>query len=205
MKIGIDFDGTLVTCRDKQIACLRDGLPHMHAKVNWPLVWRRKRNGHNNDRALAPYKLDEGTKLQLKTFWDSNIEAEHYQGYDKLFPGVLRTLQALRARHQLYLISARKHPEGLYRQLGRLGVSELFANVKVVSPQDAVQAKAKEFSDLGINCYIGDTESDFSASLAAQIPCYIVNTGQRSASFLKQSGVREIFEKLSAVEKVLNA
>jgi phosphoglycolate phosphatase-like HAD superfamily hydrolase len=56
-------------------------------------------------------------------------------------------------------------------------------------------------------CYVGDTESDLAASIAAQLPIYLVSSGQRSREFLDQraaqKGTRPSFENFAeALNKV---
>ncbi|PJG45159.1 hypothetical protein CAF53_25490 (plasmid) [Sphingobium sp. LB126] len=205
MIVGIDFDGTIVSCRDKQIACLRDGVGALRSNINWSAVWRRKRNGLNNPSALSTYKFNESEISQINDYWRRNIESRAYARYDKLLPNVRSVLESIRINNKIFLISARKNSHILHWQLKELSLLQHFSDVVVVEPARASEAKAQAFVRLGLDCYVGDTETDFAASLAAGIPGYIVSTGQRSEGFLKRSGVRNIFGGISAIQKVLNA
>ena len=201
----MDFDGTIVSCRDKQIARLKDGLDTAGQDIDWSAVWRRKRRGLNNDAALAPHRLGTELRDKMKEFWLQNIETEHYIRYDEVLPGVHRALAHLSDRHDLFLISARKNPVLLFQQIDALGLVKHFQKVITVPPENAAQGKAQAFAELALDGYIGDTEADFSAASTSGITSYIVGTGQRSASFLIGQGVPHVYGRFSTVQKVLNA
>jgi phosphoglycolate phosphatase-like HAD superfamily hydrolase len=78
----------------------------------------------------------------------------------------------------------------------QLGINDLFAQVHVVQPVQASEQKAVRLKLIAAQCFIGDTESDFHAARAAEVPFYAVTTGQRNESYLRSQGMTQLFSTL---------
>jgi phosphoglycolate phosphatase-like HAD superfamily hydrolase len=117
---------------------------------------------------------------------------------DSVLPGAEEVLRAMRqAGADLWLLTARNREEWVPQQLARLHLLSWFREVKVVAAQEAVTAKAMLLRKISAAAFFGDTESDYNASLAADIKFYAVTSGQRSASFHRRNGVQNPYINLA--------
>ena len=203
--IALDFDGTLVDCKTKQLACLRDGAHRMGVDLDEEKIWELKRCGHSNDSALTQINLDSDVISEIKNYWRAQIETEKYISYDKLHDDVLCTLKSLSLKTKLYIISARKNSCILINQVEQLSISNFFSGIYVVNPENVVDQKANILKQTGSACYFGDTEHDDTAARRVNRPAYVVSNGQRSPEFLAQRNVPLVYPTLSkASEAMLN-
>jgi phosphoglycolate phosphatase-like HAD superfamily hydrolase len=205
MRIGFDLDGTLITCRKKQLECLRTGVGGYAKTILWDDLWLAKRNGRNSADALRLQSVPEPVIASTLSFWIRNIESQAFLSKDKLFSGAVGTLQALKEGNSLFLISARKSEIALRAQISKLGLTSYFEKVEVVPGDHVAEAKADVFTELNLDCYIGDTELDWLAAKASGVTPFILSTGQRSECFLRERSIEPIYARLDLVTEALNA
>jgi phosphoglycolate phosphatase-like HAD superfamily hydrolase len=125
------------------------------------------------------------------------IEEPFWLGIDRVFPGVIEVLGAMKSCGAwLHLLTARSRPEWLFSQLRSLGLTEFVDKVTVVSPREAVEAKAAYLRESKPIAFFGDTETDFKSAGAACVPFFAVTTGQRSRQFLNGKEVPQVFDSL---------
>ena len=74
----------------------------------------------------------------------------------------------------------------------------VFDGVTAVPPAHAVSAKATALRRLSPAGFFGDSESDAQAAKSAAVPFFAVSTGQRTADFLADAGIRDVFDSLAA-------
>ena len=115
--IAIDFDGTLVNCQVKQIACLCDAAMLIGISFDADLVWEAKRNGENNILALTRAGLDTAAIDKIQEFWHAAIETEFYLRYDQFHNDALAVIESLSHNADLFLVSARSYSKLLLRQI----------------------------------------------------------------------------------------
>ncbi|KIQ01112.1 hypothetical protein RU07_16150 [Agrobacterium tumefaciens] len=203
MNIGVDLDGTLISCAEKQMYCLRDALKNRESAIDWEAVWNSKRDGANNVIALRANGATEDDVLTAKAYWAAHIETEAYQKYDQVTAGAAEALQKLRLLGPIHLISARRNQENFLKQIMNLGIFSWFDSVQSVNEADVAEGKSAVFRKLQIGLYIGDTEVDWDAVSAINSTGYILSTGQRSYEFLNAYGVKPIYTSLEqVVEKI---
>lgn len=199
MNIALDLDGTLITCQQRQMAVLRAALQANGASADLCQLWHLKREGAATEQALAQLGLQHPVARRVAQDWQRVVEDPFWLQFDTVQDSVMNTLGEMRAAGaELCLITARGRRQWLPQQLGRLGLSVLLDQVIVVSPHDASTGKAAVLRQVSAVAYFGDTESDWRASVAAEVPFYAVATGQRSAAFLERAGVPVIHDDLAA-------
>ncbi|GGD69272.1 HAD family hydrolase [Caballeronia grimmiae] len=202
--IGFDLDGTLITCRAKQLSALREALQVCAVEYDSDdALWQLKRDGATTIDALVATGLDEARARAVSQAWVERVETWPHMQRDELFASVVPLLERLKPKSRMLLLSARREPELFHRQVADLGIARFFDFVEVVkSGKEAAQRKALRLRAHGAMCYVGDTESDMDAAEQAGVPIFVVSTGQRSRSFLERAAARRqaampIFEELA--------
>jgi phosphoglycolate phosphatase-like HAD superfamily hydrolase len=202
MNLALDLDGTLITCEPRQSAVLQAALVRCGARVDLNHVWELKRDGFSTENALV--KLGLRPKLALRTAmdWRRMIEEPLWLGMDSVLPSVLDVLCKMHeAGASLWLLTARSRREWVKSQLARLGLIRKLDGVVVVPTHESAITKTKVLRELEAAAFFGDTESDWCASIAADVPFYAVSTGQRSSKFLARVGVQPVHADLAAALK----
>lgn len=199
MRIGLDFDGTLVTCDAKQKICMRDACSTHDIEIDIDRYWSMKREGFNNIKALERLGVEVELAQLVNGFWMQHIETLEYLRADKLFPGTLSFLDRLSQYAELWLISARKNPSLLIEQVIKLGLSNWFSDVLVVTSTPGSLKKEDYFRNCRLDLYIGDSELDSNAANKAGIDCLLVSTGQRSGDFLTKNTHHQVYEDLESL------
>ncbi|MGG2043159.1 HAD family hydrolase [Burkholderia gladioli] len=207
--VALDFDGTLVDCKAKQIYALRCALDRH--KVSFDAVeafWNAKRSGAPTIAALQQHGLTPADAAAVSVTWIDLVETPRACEQDKLFPGVLDALDDLAPHARLMVLSARRDPKILENQLRELGLAAYLSAWETVSPgKGAAAAKAARLGTLGARFFVGDTESDLAASSAAKVPFYLLSTGQRNADFFRTredfSNFHPIYDSFRDVVKEL--
>lgn len=203
MIVGLDFDGTLVDCRAKQLACLTDAAKEAGVSFDAEELWRAKRAGDNNRAALGRQGVAQGHIDVIEVYWREFVESDRYAAEDQLFPGVREALFKERSGFEFIIISGRKNSALLLRQIEALGLSSLLSDVIVVCHKDVQEQKQMALTRSGAQYYIGDTETDFFASISAGATPLIVDTGQRSRDYLEMHGISPIFGRFSTAAEAV--
>ncbi len=206
--IALDFDGTLVSCKQKQIYALHSALKlNSITYTSFVKFWQLKRNGYSTMQALVKTGIGYEDSIKISRSWIHIVETEEACRNDFIFPGVIDSLTDLCSSADLMLLSARRNASILESQLLSMGIIDKFVTWETVLPTNGVsEAKALVLRYKGACCYVGDTESDFSASLLASIPFYAVSSGQRNRSFLQKkfdTSGNPIFSKFKHVTNKL--
>lgn len=199
MNIAFDFDGTLVTAKERQTLLLR-AVTKVHG-INFDVdrLWQMKQSGASNLIALRELDVDEMLASKIDTVWRCQIESSYWLSLDRLFDDVFSCLQDLkRSGANLHLITARKSKHLLNQQLIRLRLVDFFSTITCVSPFDAVNEKERVLNEVHPIYFIGDSETDFNASVLANVEFLGVSTGQRSKEYLANLGVGNIADSLSS-------
>lgn len=199
MNLALDLDGTLITCEPRQSAVLQAALASLGLRADLSQAWELKRNGASTAQALVQLGFDTALAGRVSEVWQRAIEEPVWLGLDSA-PGyvseVLHNMRAAGAR--LWLITARSRREWVPQQLARLGLSESLQHVTVVQAQGAATSKSAVLHKISPVAFFGDTESDWHASMAANVPFFAVATGQRSSTFLEGIGIGVVHRDLAA-------
>jgi phosphoglycolate phosphatase-like HAD superfamily hydrolase len=197
MKWALDFDGTLVTCREKQMACLLHLLNRFECKANLGIVWNLKRAGATTQEALEKNGIEYSMAEKISRIWQINIEEPFWSIFDRPILGVQNALQKLTDMYSKpLLVTARNRAEWVKPKLQALGMIEMFDHICVVPTKEASRWKAEFLFEQHVDIYIGDSESDLKAAQDAEIEFIAVSTGQRSEEFLASCGAIRILRNL---------
>lgn len=200
MNIGIDLDGTLISCKNKHVALLGAISKSYGIKVDLEYFWLLKRNGLNTYQSLITQGVESSLVEKINRDWCFFIENIEWLFFDSLLPGVNEFLiNAKNNGIKLHLVSARNSPINAYFQLRQLNIEQFFETITFVS---SIRKESKQdvFIERKIEIYVGDTEYDFNESLNANIQCYLVSSGMRSKEYLNKysfnvfDNVMNIFE-----------
>ena len=138
----------------------------------------------------------------------AQIEAPGNLRLDRLFPGVRKTLAALRRRgDRLFLVSLRRSSGGLLRQVHDLGIAPAFERVCSgrTEAEDHLQ-KASLIRRLGCDppaAVVGDTEADILAARALGLTAVGVSSGLRNRGHLASAGADVLVARIGQVPKAL--
>jgi phosphoglycolate phosphatase-like HAD superfamily hydrolase len=185
--LAFDLDGTLLACRERQVAVAH----HVAGPIDEDLFWTAKRAGACTAAALTAVGVADGPAVAAE--WVAQIEDERWLALDQPTPSAAAALRlAAAAGRSPFVLTARRDRDGVLRQLERTGLAELVAGVEVVDPSRAAERKAAVLRELAATGLVGDTESDARAAKLAGVPFAGVGTGQRSRSFLRASGIEPV-------------
>lgn len=198
-RVIVDLDGTLLDTRRRHHAVYCEAAGVLgQAPLPLPDLWRAKRRGVGWDRLLGGAdKL--GAFLEV---WKRRIEAPDMLALDRLQPGALRALRRLRGRGlRTVLLTARRDPGALERQLRDLGVRDSLSEVVAVGSGPKSPPPGSP-----ILRWIGDTEADIEGARAAGVPVTAVTNGIRTPGLLARSQPDDIAPSFSAaVTRMLSA
>lgn len=202
--IVFDLDGTLITCENKQKYALfsilkRYGLRSQDYINVW---WKLKRNGYNTENALLEIGISSAQLISQE--WTRIIEDFTWCSLDQPFEDSLSTLEFLKKskRFRIILLTARKSKLQPFQAIQRFGFINLIDEIIVVNPIKAIAEKAFILRKYNPLIYIGDTESDYNASIKAKTKFVALNRGQRSHTFLKDYGIPQIENNLKFLHHI---
>ena len=124
--IMLDFDGTLVDCRQRQATVLNHILKKLEDKeLDENYMWQMKRAGNTNIQILKKLKYPEKTIKSLRRLWQIEIEAETWLNLDQCFPWSYDFLEFASQKTTISLLTARQNEVALFRQLEKLQLVNL--------------------------------------------------------------------------------
>ena len=193
-----DLDGTLLSCRERQVAVA----VHVAGPLDEPRFWRDKRAGATTAAALRAQGIpDPDSRAQE---WVAAVEEPGWLRLDRPVEDAAAALAAARAAGMWpAVLTARRHSARVRDQVGTLGLD--VDRVVVVSPREAAAEKALALGELDAAGFVGDTESDLAAAQRAGVPFAAVSTGQRDARFLSRHGAAEVHGSLLDAVRALTA
>lgn len=192
MRIGLDFDGTLISCKERHVAVLAHVARSAAVDLDASSIWGLKREGMSTLDALRAAGIDLAASGTLVQAWTSQIEQLQWLGFDRLICRVDALIAARRRGNTLHLITARRNAGHLGVQLARLGLDACFDTVDIVGTSDVAAAKCDALSRRRCTRFIGDTEADCAAALAAGVRFVGVSSGMRTERFLRGAGADDV-------------
>lgn len=204
--IIFDFDGTLLDSSARHTILLRDiceelGTPLTEAQYRSYLVY--KRDGYSTKKYLTQVcNMPESSAERCAGLWSEKIESWSYLKYDALYSDSQEILKDLSKKFDLYLLSARKNEEFLYRQLQEFELLSFFQKVYCVSPIRAGEQKGEVVEKVkNVACIVGDTEADYAAAVHAGCAFYALDRGFRSEKFWRTLNTPS-YPSLSALPRI---
>lgn len=203
MRIGLDLDGTLISCRERQMTLLGLLAKACRLVLDVPACWALKREGLSNRAALVRLGARAEQAERVASLWEQGIEDFHWLRHDQLLPGVPERLRQWReAGHSLHLISARRNPVSAAMQLLYLGLDD-FASVDFVDPFQA-NGKRQVLERVCPEVYIGDTERDYICARETGVLPLLLCSGLRSRAYLEQTCASCVVDGLAQIELPLH-
>ncbi len=185
-----DLDGPILDVKNryynvyKKFIKAHSGKP-LTIKKYWGL--KRKKISIKDLLQKSSCKSSEDEHIKfLKKF----RESAQFIKLDKLQPGAKKALKDLCKTHNIHLVTMRKNPQVLIKQLESLGLTNFFNDILVKFSQEskwrtkAELIKAKNLdSKQGI--FIGDTETEILAAKELNFKNITITNGIREASIVK--------------------
>lgn len=200
MRIALDLDGTIITCENRQSAVLAAILRSKKIEASVRDVWLLKRQGFTTREALIRNGLPEEVASDIDARWKSVIEEPYWLSMDSLPFQTRSTLEDMVDQgNSLYLLTARSRAEHVGNQLVHLGIRSMFKQIFIVSTRNPHIEKSKILLQIMADCFIGDSESDYSAASIAGVNFFGVTSGQRNEVFLKLKGIENLYPSITNV------
>lgn len=203
MNIGVDLDGTIITCKEKQCALMKSLCKAYGISLDQEQWWYLKRQGLSGMAALTTFGIPQELSRKIATTWENQIESWPWLDFDQLFPdSSLAIHEWAQLGHQLHLISSRNNIKAALQQLARLFPTSPFTTTTFV-PRHSPNTKADYIQLHRVDLYIGDTEQDDQAAHLADVQSYLVSTGMRSPEFLSTNTGGRVIHCLSNLSPFL--
>ena len=187
-----DLDGTIIDVSDKYYNLYKDILDQQgYESLGKKAYWQAKREATPENEIL---KLT-GAEAFYDKYQDkriSLIESKNYLSFDKVHEGVFQVLEYLSMRFNLILVTLRRSPHQLEKQLEQLSLTQFFADVLCSGEQLYPRWKIKYnlikdyLADNNIpgHFMLGDTEADIIAGNELGLKTIAVLNGIRSERLL---------------------
>ena len=168
--------------------------------------WRLKRRGARPAEVLSRSEVAPRRQEEFLERFLERIEAPASLALDRLFPGVERTLAALRRRgDHLVLLSLRRSARAFLDQVEALGIAGAFERVD--SGQVSADGRLAKihlveragFGPAAAAAVVGDTEADVLAARALGLASVGVTTGLRNRSYLVGAGAGAVVDRIGQV------
>lgn len=202
MNIAFDFDGTLLDSRQRHVHCLRRVWPSVDETLvsGWESrFWKLKMAGGSTRAFLEKESIDDA--LRISTSWIQHIEDEDLLRRDVVYPGALACLELLQREHSLYLVTARADIDAACQQISGAGLCPYFDRYgAVASGGGAGQRKTEFLSAIGIECVVGDTESDEEWAKSSSAEFVAVDWGFRDRQFWCERGITPVSSYEALIE-----
>jgi phosphoglycolate phosphatase-like HAD superfamily hydrolase len=186
--------------------------------------WAEKRKRTPLDQFFAGYPDHERLRAVYLERWLAQIEAPDWLAHDTVVPGAPECLKVLREHHRLVLVSLRRDPAALRRQLEWTGLMGFFSMVRsgweaslpaTTDDREAGETlprsggaglKSDWMQELladGDGVLIGDSEIDMEAAQLARIFAIGVSFGIREPDDLRRWGAEAMVDSLGEIPDIL--
>lgn len=189
-RICFDLDGTLLDSRERHRVVMNHVLKEYKCDIDTSDYLQYKADGNNNLSWLEMKGVDKNYAKDINLRWIELIEDNDFLKGDLLYPNTRSILESLSRDNFLLLLTARNNKENADIQIDRLSIRQYFDKIVVVSSskQTAI-LKSKVLSDLRIEDFYGDTESDLDASKLANCNFFVSTRGFRSKKYWESKDV----------------
>lgn len=191
MKVFCDLDGTLIDISTRHYKVYSELVNSFKGNaVDKATYWDLKRKKTKWIELLPMSSLPATLESDFLSAFISKIEDVSYLEIDKPFEGVFESLDLLKQKHQLYLVSLRRNENNLKQELAWLGLQSHFDEVlSGHSENDGYDVKIaliKERLRGEAGAIIGDTEADIVAGKELGLTTIAVTSGIRDEQFLTE-------------------
>jgi phosphoglycolate phosphatase-like HAD superfamily hydrolase len=192
--ITFDLDGTLISCRNRQVALFEVLARKRGIGLELSEFWNLKRHGHSTLSAACYLGFEKNIAVELSKDWIALVETPYWLSLDTVFDDVRKVLWFLRQiGYRITVLTARQNRYWLTVQLNNTGLTQTIDELHIVNPTAAVAMKAQYLQLVKPSLFVGDSESDFRAAQVAGIRFCAVTRGQRDGRFLESHGATELY------------
>lgn len=186
-KLLLDLDGTLIDCKQRlhRLFTTLAG-----SAITFDEYWEIKRQRITQADMLSrmfgmnPVEIDH-----FKKEWLRRVEEPALLAIDTPFPGVLDFLRRAAESHDLYIVTARQHPDLAREQIAALGMAAYVEDIVVTRQlSDKADAVRQRIAVRPSDRMVGDTGEDIRAGKALGVRTAAVLTGVLSAARLEEYG-----------------
>lgn len=202
MNIFFDLDGTLVDSSDRhykvysEIVLSYGGKP-MPKEDYWMMIQSKSEKSLILERSgLKDIKAEE----YLEKFIENIEKAENLSCEKLINQQIFETLENLKRKYRLYLITLRKASKEASNQVKKMRLDSYFDKVIVTeSKKEAIKPYLDSKSVL-----VGDTELDVQTAKDLGMISIAVYSGFRSKQFLEAYKPDYLIENVNDIESILN-
>lgn len=186
-KIFFDLDGTLIDAGERLYSLFQFLVPQ--SKLTYGEYWDLKRHKNTHAMILADRFGYDGSKIHdFEKRWLELIETKEYLDKDTVYPDVIETLEKLKRKYALYLVTARQSVKNTVAELKRLNLFDLFDDVLITehksTKEDLIRQCVSQLSSDDI--MVGDTGKDIQAGKALGVQTIAVSSGFLAAEVLRE-------------------
>ena len=208
----LDLDGTLIDVSERYYRIYEEIILSVEGNpLEKSEYWRLKRQAVPESELLSQLRPFEESS-DLLALRAEKLEAAEYLKYDQLVPGALATLNFLKGRAQLVLVTLRKAVTELEQQLQTLGLSSFFDRVLCANQRvnDHTMPKATLISEnpwfeVEGSLIVGDSEADILAGRLLGIKSIAVLSGIREREILVKYEPDYVIDSLAALPPLFDA
>jgi phosphoglycolate phosphatase-like HAD superfamily hydrolase len=193
--ICIDLDGPILDVSERYYQVYCDTLkPTGFEPLSKESYWDLKRKKVSEPEILAQSKTpDDALMTAYLDDRARQIESAEYLRFDQVWPGTIHTLNALRSRHALALVTMRTSKELLDQQLSELELIDEFDCILTPGPGLVANDRGERKAQLVRDCYdnkeftgwfIGDTETDIQSGRLLGLHTAAITFGIRTGEHL---------------------
>lgn len=203
MEIYFDLDGTLLDVSQRNYLVYKNITEKLHGlPLFFDEYWGLKRNKIPFSEILKQSNIKNSERFFNQ--WFKEIEAYRYLKKDKLYPWTKDVLTLLSKRNSLYLMTLRRRPFNLKRQLKELEITDYFdklwiSNENLSDKSSLLCAAVKDKTAI----LIGDTEVDIVAAKKAGIKSIAVSSGIRTGDFLMKENPNFLIKDIRELSELL--
>ena len=206
--IIIDFDGVILDSRQRHSEVLSDSINKINGlktiSDDYKDFVSYKSNGYPGINYLIEKKIPNDEKIIAE--WIKRIEQKKYLQFDVLYPGTKQSLEKLKNKYNLLLVTVRSNHKNAYWQLSHLNILNYFCKIILVNNKgNPGLDKYNALCSLPIFAVIGDTEVDLALSEYAQCFFFPMNNGFRSLSYwnkFKKKSYQNLMEVTNIIYKI---
>jgi phosphoglycolate phosphatase len=201
--IYFDLDGTLIDCSKRNYMVYEKctiklgGYP-----LSFNDYWRRKRKKEKFESILSDSLIQNNDKFF--EIWFKEIESYKNLVFDKPFPFTVDVLDKLINNNNIYLVTLRRKPKNLIKELKYLDLYKYFTDIHVGNEnlEDKYSILKKIIKEKTASVIIGDTELDIEAAKRLRVKCIAVSSGIRSAEYLMKLNPDVLVNDISEITKL---
>lgn len=208
MNIFFDLDGTLLDVSNRHYSVYSKVTKAFNGKpLTQKQYWSMKKNKTTWPKILLLSKINGHKEEEYIRLFIKLIEDEDNLKTDKLFRDAIPVLTVLCSYYDCYLISLRRNPERLLKQLEWLNIDKYFKKIlSGHSEYEGYDTKIKLLKSLPYkvgDIVVGDTEADVKSGQALGLVSVGVLSGIRSRDILEELSPDYLIDNISQLPDIL--